>query len=70
MRECPPERLPRLIERAPRWAGDDHRGECARPVVGGVFIKMLADEAMWKKWSVRGQKVSGEWAAMPVPGDR
>jgi hypothetical protein len=25
----------------------------ARSVVGGVFIPMLADEAMWKKWSSR-----------------
>ncbi|MCX5768954.1 MAG: DUF4965 domain-containing protein [Candidatus Hydrogenedentes bacterium] len=23
----------------------------ARPVIGGVFIKMLADDALWKKWS-------------------
>jgi hypothetical protein len=23
----------------------------ARPVIGGVFIKMLADDAMWKKWA-------------------
>ena len=25
----------------------------ARSVVGGVYIKMLADEAMWQKWSAR-----------------
>ena len=23
----------------------------ARPVIGGVFIKMLDDPAAWKKWS-------------------
>ena len=23
----------------------------ARPVIGGVFIKMLADDAMWRKWA-------------------
>jgi hypothetical protein len=39
----------------------------ARPVVGGVFIKMLADETTWKKWAGRAQKLSGEWAPMPVP---
>ena len=25
----------------------------ARPVIGGVFIKMLSDPAVWKKWSKR-----------------
>ncbi|MEA2734118.1 MAG: hypothetical protein QOE14_569, partial [Humisphaera sp.] len=43
------------------------KGFQARPVVGGVFIKMLADESMWKKWASRAQKVSGEWAPMPQP---
>jgi len=27
----------------------------ARPVIGGVFIKMLSDPAMWKKWSSERQ---------------
>ena len=39
----------------------------ARPVVGGVFIKMMDDDAMWKKWTARAQNVSGEWAPMPRP---
>jgi hypothetical protein len=39
----------------------------ARPVVGGVFIKMLDDDAMWKKWAGRAQQMKGEWAPMPVP---
>ena len=43
------------------------KGFQARPVVGGVFIRMLADEAMWKKWAGRSQKLTGDWAAMPVP---
>lgn len=27
----------------------------ARSVIGGVFVKMLADPAVWKKWSSRGR---------------
>ncbi|MBN1418776.1 MAG: DUF4965 domain-containing protein [Planctomycetes bacterium] len=37
----------------------------ARPVVGGVFVAMLADEAIWKKWRGRGANVKGEWAPVP-----
>jgi hypothetical protein len=43
------------------------RGFQARPVVGGVFIKFLAEPELWKKWSAKGQKVAGNWAPMPVP---
>lgn len=40
-------------------------GMHARPVVGGIFIKMLSDRAMWKKWS-SGEKVKGaNWAPLP-----
>jgi hypothetical protein len=43
------------------------QGFQARPVVGGVFVKFLADATLWKKWSDRGQTVAGNWAPMPVP---
>jgi hypothetical protein len=29
----------------------DYRQFIARPVVGGVFIKMLKDRQMWAKWA-------------------
>ena len=45
----------------------EKRGFQARPVVGGVFIKMLDDDAMWKKWASRAQKIKGDWAPMPTP---
>jgi len=42
-------------------------GMHARPVIGGVFIKMLADPAIWKKWSSGDPvKVAG-WAPLPTP---
>lgn len=40
----------------------------ARPVVGGVFIKMLADAEMWKKWSTRDKgSFPPNWAPLPPP---
>ena len=42
-------------------------GMRARPVIGGVFIKMLADPDTWKKWSQRDRARVGNWAPAPSP---
>jgi hypothetical protein len=39
----------------------------ARPVVGGVFIKMLSDPAIWQKWARRDRNTAGDWAPLPAP---
>ncbi len=39
----------------------------ARSVVGGVFIKLLADPAVWKKWAGRDKTKTGAWAPLPKP---
>ena len=40
-------------------------GFTARPVVGGVFIQMLYDQAVWKKYASRDQTKAANWAPMP-----
>jgi hypothetical protein len=41
-------------------------GMHARPVIGGVFIKMLTDLEIWHKWAKAGQTKVGNWAPLPV----
>ena len=40
-------------------------GMHARPVVGGVFIKMLSEPELWKKWSSRDKAHAANWADAP-----
>lgn len=42
-------------------------GMHARPVIGGVFIKMLTDRAIWKKWASADKTKAGDWAPLPAP---
>ena len=42
-------------------------GMHALPVIGGVFIKLLADRALWKKWAARDTAKVGPWAELPEP---
>lgn len=41
-------------------------GMHARPVVGGLFIKMLDDRATWLKWAHRDKEKVGPWVALPA----
>ena len=38
----------------------------ARSVVGGVFIKLLDDKNVWRKWSTRDLAKPKNWAPLPV----
>ncbi|HEV2456035.1 MAG TPA: DUF5127 domain-containing protein [Verrucomicrobiae bacterium] len=64
-----PQRVPMgdLLETTtPKW-----RAFKARPVVGGVFIQMLYNQALWKKWARRAPVIPNVWAPFPmkVPPD-
>ena len=37
----------------------------ARPVIGGVFIRMLTDRQMWNKWAQRDTETTGKYAPLP-----
>ncbi len=41
------------------------RGFTARPVVGGVFLQMLYDKAVWKKYAGRDKTRAAGYAPMP-----
>ncbi len=42
-------------------------GFTARPVVGAVFLPMLYDDALWKKWAGRDRGAPCDYAPLPVP---
>ena len=43
------------------------RGFQARPVVGGVFIRLMTQPQVWTKWVSRAPAVRGTWAPLPKP---
>jgi len=51
------------------YATDDSRSEGmrARPVIGGLLIKMLEAPAIWKKWAGRNRLKVGNFAPAPPP---
>lgn len=42
-------------------------GFTGRPVVGGVFLPMLYDRAVWHKYAKRDKTRAEDWAPIPVP---
>ncbi|KAA5538537.1 DUF4965 domain-containing protein [Roseiconus nitratireducens] len=43
------------------------RGFTARPVVGGVFLKMLYDDSVWTSYANADRTEASGWAPMPIP---
>ena len=43
------------------------RGFTARPVVGGVFLRMLYDVPVWSKYAAMDKTKASGWAPMPKP---
>jgi hypothetical protein len=43
----------------------DSDGMNSRPVIGGLFIKMISDAATWHKWAAMAEVAKGPWAGFP-----
>lgn len=43
------------------------QGFQARPVVGGVFLRMLYEKRIWRKWARRDVTDASGWAPLPKP---
>jgi hypothetical protein len=42
-------------------------GFTGRPVVGGIFLQMLYDKAVWQKYAGRDKTRAANWATIPEP---
>jgi hypothetical protein len=42
------------------------QGMQARPVVGGLMMKVLADRKAWKRWAKDAQNLKGDWAPAKI----
>ncbi len=42
-------------------------GFTGRPVVGGVFARLLYDKPVWRKWASRDRTHAAGWAPIPIP---
>ncbi len=50
------------------WTKDARkRGFTGRPVIGGVFLQMLYDKAVWHKYAGRDKTKAANYAPMPKP---